>query len=531
MQGACSVTGMRQIADYVVIGAGSAGCVVAEGLSTSHSVALIEAGGTDRALEVAIPAAFYKLFKTERDWGYETEPEPSGSSRRLFLPRGRMLGGSSSMNAMIYVRGRPSDFDGWQERGAAGWGWDTVFPVFKRMESNSRGESPFHGDGGQMRVEDLRNPNPFTRRFVEAAIQYGLAPNPDFNGASQEGVGIFQVTQRRGRRWSAADAYLRPAMRRPTLSVITGALCTKIEVVNGSAVGVEYLKAGRVEQIEARAEVILSAGVFGSPHLLQLSGIGDPAQLAGAGVDIVVPNLHVGRHLQDHPVAGLIQRATVGGTLDDAESIPELIRWLLLRRGRLTSNVAEAGAFARSSSQLNEPDLQFHFGPVYFEGHGLVPFSGHAFSLGPVLLTPGSEGSVLVISNDPRQPPRIVGNYLARREDVEALVRGVTMAREIVSMPAFAEVRGGEILPGPQVRDHDALEEFVRDRFELLYHPVGTCRIGSPDEGVVDPDLRVHGVSSLRVADASVMPRIVGGNTNATTMMIAARAVEKILGG
>jgi choline dehydrogenase len=228
-------------------------------------------------------------------------------------------------------------------------------------------------------------------------------------------------------------------------------------------------------------------------------------------------------------VAGLIQRATVAGTLDDAESIPELIRWLTRRRGRLTSNVAEAGAFTRSSAQLDQPDLQFHFGPVYFEGHGLVPFSGHAFSLGPVLLTPGSEGSVLIANNDPRRPPRIVGNYLARGEEVEALIRGVSMAREIVSMPAFDDVRGEEILPGPQVRSHDQLEDFVRDRFELLYHPVGTCRIGSPEEGVVDPDLRVHGVTSLRVADASVMPRIIGGNTNATTMMIGARAVEKIL--
>ena len=522
---------MRQVVDYVVVGAGSAGCVVAEGLSTRHSVALIEAGGSDRALEVAIPAAFYKLFKTERDWAYETEPEPSGNSRRLFLPRGRMLGGSSSMNAMIYMRGRASDYDGWQERGASGWGWESVLPVFKKMESNSRGESPFHGVDGPIRVEDLRNPNPFTRRFVDAAMQYGLPANHDFNGASQEGVGVFQVTQHRGRRWSAADAYLRPAMRRPTLNVITDALCTRIEVVNGSAAGVEYLKDGRLERIEARAEVILSGGVFGSAHLLQLSGIGDPDQLRGAGVDVTNPNRHVGRHLQDHPVAGLIQTATVGGTLDDAESISELLRWLLLRRGRLTSNVAEAGAFARSSDRLSHPDLQFHFGPVYFEGHGLVPFSGNAFSLGPILLTPGSEGSVLLTSQDPRQPPRIIGNYLARREDVEALIRGVTMARDIVSMRAFDAVRGEEILPGPMVRDHDELEDFVRNRFELLYHPVGTCRMGSTDQGVVDSDLRVHGISSLRVADASVMPRIVSGNTNAATMMIGARLVEKILGG
>ena len=505
--------------------------MIAEGLSARHSVALLEAGGSDRALEVAIPAAFYKLFKTERDWGYETEPELSGNSRRLFLPHGRMLGGSSSMNAMIYMRGRPSDFEGWVQAGATGWGWDDVLPVFKRMESNSWGASELHGADGPLRVEDLRNPNPFTRRFVEAGLQHGLPANHDFNGVTQDGVGTFQVTQRRGRRWSAADAYLRPAMRRPTLQVITGAVCSRIVIENGVATGVEYHQGGQVQSIQARAEVIVSAGVFGSAQLLQLSGIGDPVQLAAADVDVAVPNSHVGGHLQDHPVAGLIQWATEGGTLDDAESITELVRWLLFRRGRLTSNVAEAGAFVRSSDDLAEPDLQFHFGPVYFEGHGLVPFSGHAFSLGPVLLTPRSEGSVQITSSDPRKPPRITGNYLDRREDIDALIRGIEMAREIVSMPAFDGVRGAEILPGSWIDDPASLEGFVRERFELLYHPVGTCRIGPPDAGVVDHDLRVHGVSSLRVADASVMPRIVAGNTNATTMMIGARAVEKILEG
>jgi len=521
---------MAQVVDYIVIGAGSAGCVIAEGLSARHSVALLEAGGSDRVLEVAIPAAFYKLFKTERDWGYETEPELAANSRRLFLPRGRMLGGSSSMNAMIYMRGRPSDFDGWEQSGAIGWAWDDVLPVFKRMEANSRGESELHGSHGQLRVEDLRNPNPYTRRFIEAGLQHGLPANPDFNGPTQDGVGLFQVTQRRGRRWSAADAYLRPAMRRPTLEVITGATCSRILVERGAAVGVDYYRAGQLHRLEARAEVIVSAGVFGSAQLLQLSGIGDPVVLEKAGVEVKVANPHVGAHLQDHPVAGLIQEATSADTLDDAESITELIRWLLMRRGRLTSNVAEAGAFARSSEGLAEPDLQFHFGPVYFEGHGMTPFTGHAFSLGPVLLSPRSEGTVLVASADPWQAPRIIGNYLTQHEDLDAVIRGVEIAREIVSMPAFDGVRGDEILPGRRVGDHDSLENFVRQRFELLYHPVGTCRIGPPDAGVVNADLMVHGVASLRVADASVMPRIVSGNTNATTMMIGARAVEKILG-
>jgi choline dehydrogenase len=519
---------MPDAADFV--GAGSAGCVLADGLSRDHSVVILEAGGSDRGLEVSIPAAFYKLFKTERDWAYETVPEKSANDRRLFLPRGRMLGGSSSMNAMIHIRGRPSDYDGWAASGAEAWGWSSVQPIFKAMESNSRGASEDHGDAGPLRVEDLRAPNPFSERFVKAALEYGMEANSDFNGPRQDGAGFYQVTQRRGRRWSAADAFLRPAMMRPTLEVITGALCTRIVIENGSAVGVEFSRDGRLERVDAGISVVLAAGAFGSPHLLQLSGVGDPEWLASAGVEVRCPSPHVGRHLQDHPVAGVIQRSSAPGTLDDAESIGELARWLLARTGRLTSNVAEAGAFARSDPGLSEPDLQFHFGPVYFEGHGLVPFDGHAFSLGPTLLTPHSEGTVAVVSPDPEVAPAITGNYLADRRDVEALVRGVRMAREIISMPAFDDVRGEEILPGADVSGADGLEAFVRDRFELLYHPVGTCRMGPEGAGVVDPDLRVHGVDRLRVADASVMPRIIGGNTNAATMMIAARAVEMLLG-
>jgi choline dehydrogenase len=520
---------MPDAADFVVIGAGSAGCVLADGLSRDHTVVLLEAGGSDRRLEVSIPAAFYKLFKTERDWAYETTPEESANGRRLFLPRGRMLGGSSSMNAMIYIRGRPSDYDGWAAVGADGWGWASVQPIFKEMESNSRGASDDHGTAGSLRVEDLRAPSPFSQRFVQAAIEYGMEANPDFNGPRQDGAGFFQVTQRRGRRWSAADAYLRPAMGRPTLEVVTGATCSRIVLENGAAIGVEFTRDGRVERVDAGMEIILAAGAFGSPHLLQLSGVGDPGTLTNAGIEVRWPSPHVGRHLQDHPVAGVIQRSSAPGTLDDAESFGELARWLLFRTGRLTSNVAEAGAFARSDPGLSEPDLQFHFGPVYFEGHGLVPFDGHAFSLGPTLLTPHSEGTVAVVSPDPEVPPEITGNYLAEGLDVAALVKGVRMAREIISMPAFDDVRGEEILPGAEVTGPDDLETFVRDRFELLYHPVGTCRMGPEGSGVVDPALRVHGIDRLRVADASVMPRVIGGNTNAATMMIAARAVEMIL--
>jgi choline dehydrogenase-like flavoprotein len=493
-------------------------------------VCLIEAGGSDRGLSVAIPAAFKKLFRTDRDWSFDTEPEPGAADRRLYLPRGKMLGGSSSMNAMIYIRGRPGDYDSWVDMGADGWGWDEVLPVFIAMESNSRGGSEFHGADGPVRVEDLRSPNQLTRRFLEAAIERGHPANLDFNGPSQEGVGLYQVTQRRGRRWSAADAFLRPSMVRPTLEVVTDAVCTRVVVDGDRAIGVEYASAGRLQRVSATREVILSAGSFGSPHLLELSGIGDPERLRGLGIDVVAESPHVGEHLRDHPVVGVIHRSNVGGTLDDAETYRELARWLTSRRGRLTSNVAEAGGFIKSSAGAAEPDLQLHFGPVFFADHGLTPFEGRAFSLGPLLLDPVSRGTVHARSSDPLELPMIRGNYLSDPAEVETLVTGLELTRDLLTARAFDDVRGEEILPGEGVIGRQDLARFVRERVELLYHPVGTCRMGREGQAVVDPLLRVHGVRSLRVADASVMPRIISGNTNAATLMIGARAVEMILG-
>lgn len=515
--------------DFVIVGAGSAGCVLAEGLSARHSVLLLEAGGSNRSRHVVIPAAFSKNFNSRRDWGLYSEPDRSLAGRRLYLPRGKMLGGSGSMNAMIYIRGRPSDYDSWAEAGADGWSWREVLEVFKTMEANSRGASDYHGAGGPLRVEDLRNPNPFSRRFVAAAIEVGIPPNPDFNGATQEGVGFFQVTQKRGRRWSAADAYLRPAMARPTLHLVTGARVSRVVTEGAAAIGVEYIKDGQRKIAHCEGEVILAAGAFGSPHLLQLSGVGDPDHLRSLGIETVAANRNVGRHLQDHPVIGLLHRSTSSGTLDDAENLVQLFKWLLLRRGKLTSNVAEAGAFVRSSDDLDEPDLQFHFGPANFDDHGRLGFDGHAYTFGPVLVNPIGRGSVMARSPDPSHPPAIRGDYLAESQDLQALVRGLELAREIAAAEAFSDVRGEEIVPGPHVSGYDDIVRFIKEKAELLYHPAGTCRMGGPDDSVVDSDLRVRGLEGLRVADASVMPTVTSGNTNTPTMMIAARAVERIL--
>ncbi len=513
--------------DYIVVGAGSAGCVIASGLSARYSVLLLEAGGRNRGLKVAIPAAFAKNFKTDRDWGFQSEPEGSANGRSLFLPSGRGLGGSSSINAMIYMRGRPSDYDRWEAMGAEEWGWSDVLPVFRAMESNGRFDDEYHGSQGSLRVEDLRSPNPFSRRFIEAALESGIGANADFNGATQEGVGYFQVTQRRGRRWSAADAYLRPAMSRPTLKVITDSHCLSVILQNGRAVGVEYAIGASLQRAFAEAEVVLSAGSYGSPHILELSGVGDPDHLRTAGIQVKAESPHVGAHLKDHPIIGIIQRATVGGTLDDAESIGELAKWMLLRRGRLTSNVAEAGAFVKSAGEVAEPDLEFHFGPVFFDNHGMTPLDGHAFSLGPMLLHPTSEGTVHARDGDATTPPEIRGNYLADDGEVTSLIRGIRLAREIVARSPFDAVRGEEMQPGPQFTTDLDLRRFTKERFELLYHPIGTCRMGK--EGVVDSRLAVRGVSGLRVADASVMPATISGNTNAAAMMIGQKAVQMIL--
>jgi choline dehydrogenase-like flavoprotein len=517
--------------DYVIVGAGSAGCVLANRLTEDPGVRvlLIEAGRRDRHPNIKIPAAFAKQFQTKLDWDLATEPEPHCNGRSLYVPRGKGLGGSSSMNAMLYVRGNPLDYDGWAAGGAEGWGWDEVRPYFLKAEDNQRGDSEHHAAGGPLRVEDGRSPRPLTGRFLAACEKAGVPRIDDYNGPEQDGASMAQVTQRGGRRWSAADAYLRPAQKRPNLEVVTGALVSGVEITNGTATGVRHSRRRGGERVaRAEREVILAAGAIGSPQLLMLSGVGPAAQLQEVGVPVVHDLPAVGENLQDHPYVVCVWDVPGGGSLADAEKPMALLEYLLRRTGPLSSSVAEAFAFVRSRPGLPAPDLQFHFAPAYFVDNGFEEYDGHAVSMGPVLVKPRSRGWVRLRSADPAAKPRILTNSLSVDVDVAALVAGVRLSREIAAAGPFAEALGRELFPGAEVDTDEAIAADVRRRAELLYHPVGTCRMGSGPDAVVSPSLQVHGLERLRVVDASVMPLIPGGNTNAPTIMIAEKAADLI---
>src|SRR3954452_11273857 len=494
---------MQSSPDYVVVGAGSAGCVLANRLSEDPSVQvlLVEAGGKDRSMNIKIPAAFPNQFHTKLDWDYFTEPEPHVDRRSLYIPRGKSLGGSSSMNAMLYVRGRPFDYDTWERQGAEGWGYKDVLPYFLKAEDNARGASEFHGVGGPLRVSEQRSPRPLNRRLLAASEAAGIPRIDDYNGPEQDGVSMFQVNQRNGRRWSAADAYLRPALQRPNLEVRTRVTALGVEVENGRAVGVRIRDGrGREELVRAEREVLLSAGAIGSPQLLLLSGIGPADHLRSLGIRVAVDQPEVGRNLQDHPYVVCVWEATAAESLYGADKPKPLLEWLLRRSGPLTSTVAEAFAFVRSRPGLPAADLQYHFAPAYFVRNGEEEFDGHAFTMGPVLISPRSRGEIRLAAADPVAKPRILTNTLAEPEDVAALVTGVELAREIAGAEPLKSVAGREIYPGAAARDDADVEEFVRRNVELLYHPSGTCRMGGED-AVLDPELRVRGVDGLRVVD------------------------------
>jgi choline dehydrogenase len=517
--------------DFVIVGAGSAGCALAARLSEDpgRTVTLIEAGGSNRHPSVIVPVAFSQQFGSGRDWAFETEPEPFCHDRRLFVPRGKGLGGSSAMNAMLYVRGRPLDYDLWERDGCPGWGWEGVEPYFLKSEDSVRGHTENHATGGPLRVEGPRSPRQVSAAFIESAEASGIPFTDDYNGTEQDGVSVPQVTQKAGRRWSSADAFLKPAMKRANLTVLTGLEVERVAIEDGRATGVVCRdRRGRERVVTAGREVVLAAGAIGSPHLLLHSGIGPASMLADAGIERVAESPGVGENLQDHPSVVCVWDMPGGGSLADAEKPKALLEWILRRTGPLTSSLAEGFAFVRSRPGLPAADIQFHFAPAYFVDHGRVTYEGHASTIGPVLVSPKSRGRLWVESADPAEPPKFVTNMLSEREDVDALVTGVEIARDIASHRPLAELLGEELLPGPAIEDREAIEEDLRERVETLYHPVGTCRMGSDERAVVDPELRVRGVDRLRVADASIMPLIPGGNTNAPSIMIGEKAADLI---
>ena len=520
-----------QTVDYIIVGAGTAGCVLAARLSEDPGakVLLLEAGGADRATEIRIPAAFSKLFKSGVDWNYATEAEPHLNGRQLYWPRGKVLGGSSAINAMIYIRGNRLDYEHWKDLGNEGWGYDDVLPYFRKSERQERGTSTYHGADGPQCVGDLRCVNPLTRAFLAGAEQLSIRRNDDFNGAQQDGAGLYQVTQRRGRRWSAADAYLKPARKRANLKVATRAHATRILLERMCAIGVEYISNGRTISVRAEREVILAGGAINSPQLLLLSGIGPAQELRGASIPVVADLPGVGKNLQDHPMVSVGYFCKKPVSMASAESVGNLLRYALFRSGPLASNVAEAGIFTRTRDGLDRPDLQLLFGPAYYVNHGFDTRKEHCFGFGPTLVTPESRGEITLRSADPLAAPAIRANYLSTEQDLRVIAEGVRLCRRIAHTKAFAEYRGEEVLPGVRVTTDAEIAEFIRGATQTLYHPAGTCKMGKDEMAVVDAQLRVRGIQRLRVVDASIMPRIPAGNTNAPTMMIAEKAAAMIL--
>ena len=516
--------------DYVIVGAGSAGCVLAARLTEDPQVRvlLLEAGGSDTPRESRIPAAFSKLFKTAVDWNYFTEPEPHLNGRKLYWPRGKMLGGSSSINAMIYIRGNALDYDHWESLGNVGWGFSDVLPYFKKSENQERGASAHHGAGGPVNVADLRYVNSLTRAFLSAAGELGIPSNADFNGQVQDGAGLYQVTQKNGKRHSAADAYLQPSLHRENLSVLTRAHASRFLIERGRAIGVAYLRDRVVEEARADGEVILSGGTINSPQLLLLSGIGPADELEKTGIHAAHDLPGVGKNLQDHVMVSTGYFCTKPVSMASAESLPNLLRYFLFKRGPLVSNVAEAGIFLRTKSDIHGPDLQLLFGPAYYVNHGLTPRPEHCFGFGPTLVTPESRGEIFLRSTNALDPPAIRANYLSIESDVQVIVHGVRLSRQLAHSKAFASYCGDELHPGANVKSDAEISDFIRNEAETLYHPVGTCKMGNDSMAVVDARLRVRGIERLRVVDASVMPRIIAGNTNAPTIMIAEKAADMI---
>lgn len=515
--------------DHIVIGAGSAGCAVAGRLSEdpARRVVLLEAGGSDRRLEARAPLAFSGLFHTARDWDYETEPEPALGGRRLYQPRGKLLGGCSAMNAMLWVRGSDQDYDGW---GVPGWSWEEVEPYFVRMEDHFL-PGPGHGKGGPVRIRRLSTPDACTSAFVDAAVAAGIPRTEDLSGPELEGVQHSPTTTSGGRRWSTARGYIDPARRRRNLTVLTNALVRRVVIRDGAAVGVEVEHKGQMKEIAARGDIVLSGGAFNTPHLLQLSGIGPADHLRDIGVDVVVDNPAVGAHLSEHPMTFVnYELREPHRGLSDAEKPKHLLKWLPRGGGKLASNVGEALGHVRTLPELSAPDMQLVMGPVFYWEHGQAKHAKPAMMIAQSYWTPKSEGKVLARSSDPTQKPAVLLNLLAERDDLEALMRGVRLARDIFAQSPLREMVSREITPGTAVESDADLERWIRDTCQHTYHPSCTARMGEPGEGVLDPELRVHGVDNLRIADTSALPRITRANTNAPAILMGERCAAFIRG-